>query len=379
MIRQAYKFKLYHSESNRRLNAQRIIAGQIWNYCIARHKRYYRRFGKHLHQNRLKKRVAYIRNNLRPEWKGLGSQAVQDVAERIERGYQLFFLAKKQKSARKVSPPSFRKVSKYRSFTLKQAGWKLLEEGRVTIGKKVFRFHNSRDIEGTIKTLTICKDAVGDYWLVFSTVKKENDPGRVATRRTAGFDFGLKQFLTGENANYSMPEPLKQNLAKLKRTSKNLSRKKRGSNGRKKAKRQLSLLHRRIANQRRDFHHKLAKSLAATYDVICIEDLNIRGMKKLWGRKVSDLGFAEFVSILEHHCQKAGAKLIKIDRFYPSSKTCSNCGYINHNLDLHDRSWLCPECSSKLHRDINAATNIRREGLRFHVAQAGHCLQEKAA
>ena len=379
MIRQAFKFKIYNSESNRRLNTQRVIAGQIWNYCIARHKRYYRRFGKHLHQNRLKKRVAYLRNHLQPEWKQLGSQAVQDVVERIERGYQLFFLAKKQKSNRKIAPPSFRKVSKYRSFTLKQAGWKLLDNNRVKIGKKVFRFHNSRDIEGTIKTLTIGRDAVGDYWLVFSTVRKENYPDRVATGRTAGFDFGLKQFLTGENSSFTMPEPLKQNLAKLTKANRNLSRRKRGSNGRKKAKRCLSLLHRRIANQRRDFHHKLARELAQTYDVICLEDLNIQGMKQRWGRKVSDLGFAEFVSILGHHCQKAGAKLIKVDRFFPSSKTCSGCGHINHSLNLRDRTWMCPECSSKIHRDKNAATNIRREGLRLHATQAGHCLQEKAA
>ena len=102
-------------------------------------------------------------------------------------------------------------------------------------------------------------------------------------------------------------------------------------------------------------------------------------MKKLWGRKVSDLGFAEFVNVLEHHCRKAGSELIKVDRFYPSSKTCSECGLIKAELGLKDRNWVCSECGADHDRDKNAATNIKREGLRLHVKQTGHCLQDEAA
>ncbi|MFN2257157.1 MAG: RNA-guided endonuclease TnpB family protein, partial [Desulfuromonadaceae bacterium] len=125
-------------------NRQRVAAGQIWNHCIALHKRYYRRFGQHLSQNRLMARVAYLRNHVRTDWKILGSQAVQDVVQRIERGYKLFFKATRDKSGRKVRPPTFKKVSRYRSFTLKQAGWKLIAPGKVKVGGCVYRFHQSR-------------------------------------------------------------------------------------------------------------------------------------------------------------------------------------------------------------------------------------------
>lgn len=380
MPRQALKYKLYRADRNRRLNRQRMVAGQIWNHCIALHKRYYRRFGRHLGQNRLKARIAFVRNHLRPEWKQLGSQAVQDVIERIERGYKLFFKAVRDKSGRKVRPPSFRKVSRYRSFTLKQAGWKLLAPGKVKIGGAIYRFHHSRDIEGKVKTLTIARDAVGELWIVFSVETQEIAPIKAATGRTAGFDFGLKQFLRGSNKTaVQMPQPLKTELKRLQKANRALSRKQRGSNGHKRARLALGRLHRHIACRRRDFHHKLARELAQSFDVICIEDLNLGGMKALWGRKVSDLGFAEFVSILEHHCRKAGSVLVKVDRNFASSKTCSNCGHIHKELSLRDRIWTCSTCGALHDRDHNAAVNIEREGLRLHARQAGHRLEEEAA
>jgi putative transposase len=379
-MRQAYKFKLHHAERNRRLDRQRVVAGRIWNHCIALHRRYYRRFGEHLGQGRLKKRIAYLRNHVRPEWRILGSQALQDVIERIERGYRLFFKACKSSSARKVRPPSFRKVARYRSFTLKQAGWNRVGPGLVKIGGAVYRFQHCRDIAGRIKTATIGRDAVGDFWITFSVETALAAPDRVATGRTAGFDFGLKRFLTGSRGvTIDMPAFLRSGLKALRKASRALSRKRRGSNGRKRARLVLARLHRRIACRRRDFHHKLARELARTHDVICIEDLNLQGMKALWGRKVSDLAFAAFVAILEHHCRKQGCVLVKIDRFSPSSKRCSNCGHVHRGLALRDRIWICPNCGGIHDRDHNAAVNIEREGMRLYARQAGHRLEEEAA
>ena len=380
MSRQAFKYKLYHADRNRRLNRQRIAAGRIWNHCIALHKRYHRRFGKHLSQNRLMARIAYLRNHVRSDWKVLGSQAVQDVVQRIERGYKLFFKAVRDKSGRKVRPPTFKKVSRYRSFTLKQAGWKLISPGKVKVGGCVYRFHQSRAIEGKVKTVTLGRDSVGDFWITFSVETEDTAPKQAATGRTAGFDFGLKRFLSGsDGTEVQMPQPFKADLKRLQKANRDLSRKKRGSNGRKRARKALARLHRRIANRRRDFHHKQARELVQAFDVICIEDLNLAGMKSLWGRKVSDLGFAEFVSILEHHCCKAGKSLIKIDRYFPSSKTCSCCGHNHQELSLRDRAWTCPQCGVAHDRDHNAAINIEREGLRLFAHQAGHRLEGEAA
>ena len=158
-------FKLYHSDHNDNLMKQINIAGLLYNHCIALHKRYYRLYGKYIiayqlmkHLTKLKrtKRFAYIRK--------LGSQAVQNVVERIDRAYNLFFANLKRKV--RTSPPKFKAVRKYKSFTLKQAGWKLDETtGKIRIGKKWHGYFQNRLIEGQVKTVTIKRDAVGDIYV----------------------------------------------------------------------------------------------------------------------------------------------------------------------------------------------------------------------
>lgn len=173
-----------------------------------------------------------------------------------------------------------------------------------------------------------------------------------------GIDFGLKKFLTLSDKQ-SVQSPLfhLKNLSEIKKLNRNLSKKQKGSNQRKKAKRRLAKLHIKVANTRRDYFHKLANEFAKKYRYIVIEDLNIKAMQRLWGRKISDYAFSEFVNILEYK-----TNLIKIDRFYPSSKTCSKCGYVLGELDLKTREWQCPECKTKHLRDLNAAINICRVG-----------------
>ena len=134
-------------------------------------------------------------------------------------------------------------------------------------------------------------------------------------------------------------------------------KKKNGSNHRKQAKLRLAKLHIKTVNQRRDYFHKLANQLASKYDNIFIEDLNMKAMQKLWGRKISDLAFSEFVNILEYK-----TNVTKIDRFYPSSKTCSNCGSVKTELKLKDRLFKCDSCGIHIDRDLNASINIQRVG-----------------
>lgn len=356
-----YVFKAYRSKRNRKLHDQINVAASIWNHCIALHKRYYRRFQKHLNQFRLMKQITKLKKLQRySHWKKLGSQAAQDIVQRIEKGYKAFFKSLRDRSSRKVAPPSFRKRLKYQSFTLKQAGYKV-SGNTLVIGKQQYKFFKSREIKGRIKTLSIKRDALGHIYFVIVTAGK-HDQNKTASTKIVGFDFGLKDFLTGsDGTRVAAPQPLKNLLKQLKAANRNLSRKKKGSNHRKLARQALARLHRKITNMRRDFHFKLAAQLVKTYQVISIEDLNLQGMKALWGRKVSDLGFASFVDILEHQATKTGCKIIKIDRWYPSSKTCSCCGAINENLSLRDRSWTC-SCGAVHGRDLNAAINIERVG-----------------
>jgi putative transposase len=250
--------------------------------------------------------------------------------------------------------------SRYISFTLKQDGYTVLD-GAVVIRKQQYRFFKSREIEGKIKTLTVKRDALGDIYFIFVT-DAEHQVLHAATTEIAGMDFGLKDFLTiSDGTKMAAPLPLKQAVKQLKKSNRNLSRKVKGSNHRRQARKSLARVHRSVANQRKDFQFKLAKDLAHRYNAIAIEDLNLSGMKALWGRKVSDLGFASFVQILEHQATKTGCTVIKVDRWFPSSKLCSECGCINESLSLRDRVWTC--CCGAIHdRDMNAAKNIQRAG-----------------
>ena len=184
------------------------------------------------------------------------------------------------------------------------------------------------------------------------------------TGNEAGADFGSKTFLTlSDGIKIASPQCYKQGLNTVRSANKALSRKQYLSNGWYRAKRHLSRVHKKIANQRRDWFFKLALRLVRKYDKIAIETLNLDGMKRLWGRKISDLAFGEFALILRWTCAKYGKVFAKAGRWHPTTKPCSDCGYINENLTLSDRSWTCPNCSTSHDRDINAARNILQAGV----------------
>lgn len=358
---QAFKFKLYKSKKNKHINKKLSIAAHVYNHCIALHKRYYRIYKLHLDKYKLQRHITKLKKLSKYSyWNGLNSQAIQDIVDRIERSYKLFFRNTKTKI--KCSPPGFCKSRNYKSFTLKQCGYKLLEQNRVKVEAKIFKYHKSQDILGDIKNVTVKRDVLRDFYIYF-VCDVPNKSIQAPTGKSVGLDFGLKTFLTTSNGDsIQTPEFYKLSIAKLRSSQQKLSSKTKGSNNRKKAIAVVARAHKRINNQRKDHHWKLAKQLAETYDTICIEDLNLKGMQMLWGRKISDLSFAEFVNKLEHSCNKTGSKLIKINRFEPSSKTCSNCLAINKELCLKDRIWTCGNCNMVLERDINAAINIKRVG-----------------
>lgn len=357
-----YCFKLYDAKRNKKLHKQINIAGCIYNHCIALHKRYYRLFGKSLNSNHLQKHLTKLKKLAKYAfWNQVGSQAIQDIAQRIDKGYKLFFRNLKHKV--RTAPPSFKKVKKYKSFTLKQAGYKYDGGNRIVIQKQEYKFHQSREIEGVIKTLTVKRDALGDIYLYFVCEQEQSYEVIARTGKSVGFDFGLKTFLTAsDQQDVESPLFFKQNREAIQKANRNLARKKKGSANRKRARLELARLHKKTANQRKDFHFKLAAELAGEYSAICIEDLNMKAMQKLWGRKISDLGFSDFVKTLEYQTSKTGSQVVKIPRFYPSSKTCSACGFVLDELPLKIRQWTCTNCGSAHDRDKNAAINICRVG-----------------
>ncbi len=333
-------------------------AGVIYNHCIALHKRYYRMWGKHLNCAKIQSHIAKLRKR-NSFWQSVGSQAVQDICQRIDKAYQLFFKHNK-KGAR---PPGFKKVKKYKSFTLKQAGYKFLGGNRVKIGNRIYQFCKSREIEGKIKTLTMKRTALGEMFMVI-VVDNESEPEvKSTTGKIAGFDFGLKTFLTcSDGTKIDSPQFLKESLNAIKKASRHHSKKVKGSHNRERARKNLVRKHEDVCHRRRDWFWKLAHELTDKLDVLCFETLNLKGMQRLWGRKISDLAFGEFLQILEWVAKKKNKQVVYIDQWYPSSKTCSHCGHILESLDLSVRQWRCPSCNSVNGRDENAAKNIQMVG-----------------
>jgi putative transposase len=363
-VRKTYKYRFYNNQRRNRLLHQRIdIAGIIWNHMVALQRRYYRLTGGYINCHALQRHLAKLRRRS-PRfsfWQQLGSQAVQELAERHDRTYQRF-LAYKRGQGPRHGRPSFKKVKQYSSFTLKQAGWKYEGDNRVIIQGTAYKFSLSRPVLGDIKTVTVKRDNLGSLWICFSVIEEVPEPVGASTGKIGGFDFGLNAFLTDhEGQAYHSPQFLKAELNELAHLNRQLSRKQKGSNNWHKARQRLARAHARIANKRRDAHWKLAHELCAQFELICLETLNLEGMKRLWGRKVSDLGFAEFVVILQQVAAKTGVEMVQIDRWEPTSKVCAHCG-ARQSMPLSERHFHCPECGWSVPRDQNAALNIVAAG-----------------
>lgn len=350
-------YKAYKTKKLKHLHRSISTSAWIWNYCISLQKRYYSLYGGYINVNRLQKHIAKLRNK-NPKWKELNSQSVQEICQRVDESYKRFFkgLAKR--------PPKFKKAKHFNSFVLKQSGWKI-EDNILTINKRKYKFSKSREYEN-IKRIVVKRNKLGEIFFVFCCDLKPIKYERVGDA-TIGLDFGLKTYLTTSKGDEILsPLFLFSELDKIKIKSKALSKKKKGSNNRKRAVKNLSRLHKKISDKRNDFEWKLAHELCKHNSFIAIEDLNIEGMKRLWGRKVSDLSFSSFVSKLEQVALKYNTIVQKIDRYYPSSKLCNSCGHKKQDLSLKDREYICENCGVVINRDWNASKNILTEGIRLY-------------
>lgn len=350
------KYKIYKSQKNKRLDDLCTTACHIWNHCISLQNRYYKLFGKHIPISDIKSHIAKIRKR-NIEWKALNSQSVQEVIERVDIAYQRFFKKLAKRS------PRYKKEIEFKSIVFKQTGYSI-SGNRLTINKiGGFKFSKSREYE-KIKRICIKKDNVGDFYLIMCCDIEPNKYEREGYS-SIGMDFGLKHYIT-LNTGDKIDSPLfyKEKRKTISSKNREYSLKKVKSKGKSKAKNNLCKEHRKIANLRLNHHWSLAHQLCKEHSLICIEDLNISAMKKMWGRKISDISFSSFIEILGQCAKKYGTIIQKVDRFYPSSKLC-RCGYKNDSLRLTDRLWTCPCCGETHDRDVLAANNILGEGIRL--------------
>jgi putative transposase len=380
-VRKTYKYRLYRNNKvDGSIHQQINVAGMIWNHALALQKRYYKLTGKYIPLYVMQKHIAKLRmrRSQYAYWKALGSQAVQEILERLDEAYTCFF--KKQGGL-----PHFKKVKKFKSFVLKQAGWDLLDkqEGKkyrkICIGKKTYKFVYHRPLNGQIKTVTIKRDVAGRLWLCFSVIEKMVIPEQISMGKIGGFDFGLTDFLTtDEGAIIESPQYYKRDLPRLRAIQRRVSCKVKQSNNHKAGMWHINRRQIRIADKRLNFHFQLAHALCDQYDVMVFEDLNLDAMKRLWGRKISDLGFAQFVKVLDWVAFKRGKRIIKISRWERTTGKCSRCGH-TQKLELVDRIFKCESCGNTLGRDHNAAINILEAGHRLILSQSTEVLASREA
>lgn len=242
-----------------------------------------------------------------------------------------------------------------------------VQNGKVFLPKlKWVKARGYKKINGRITGATIKQVPSGKYFVCVQYEEDQEDLPK--TGKTVGVDVGVKDLaITSDGKKFANNKRLKQSEKKLARLQRQLSRKSKGSNRREKARIKVARQYEKITNQRKDDLHKATTELVRNYDLICIEDLNVKGMLKnhTLAKAVTDASMSEFHRQLAYKCEWYGKTLAKIDRFYPSSQICSECGCQNENVkDLSVRVWKCPECGAVHDRDVNAAKNILAEGER---------------
>ena len=357
-IRKTYKFKAIVSEITAQHAEQWLQrCQQLYNAALEQRIVAYKRCGVTLSTYSQSNELPELKAE-HPEFKQVGSQVLQDVIERVGKAFQGFF-SRLRKIGIKVGFPRFRSRARYDSFTLKQAGWKL--DGRYLKIKGIgtFKLFLSREIEGRIKTVTVRRDACGDWWVCFSC---DQVPPRVYPEprsEVVGIDVGLNAFCTDtEGQKIANPKYYRQAQVDLRRRQRKVARRKKGSHRRKKAVKELARAHRRVKNLRLDFLHKTANHYIEKFKTICVEKLNLRNMikNKHLSKSISDAGWGTFVELLLCKAAEAGREVIQVDP-KGTSQNCSDCGE-TVKKSLAVRIHHCPHCGLELDRDENAARNI---------------------
>jgi len=284
----------------------------------------------------------------------------------LDTSYKNFFrnIKKKQKTSlrfksRKNSKNSYRTCNTRNNIRLKDNTIRIPKIGFV-------KFKKSREITGIIKFITISRNILNRYYIsILCDTEIEKLP---ELNKNIGIDLGIKSFcFTSDNTEIKNPKYLKKSELKLAKIQKLFSRKKKGSNRREKCRKKLFKIHQKIANQRLDFLHQKSTKIINENQVICLEDLTVKNMVKnhKLAKSISDCSWSKFVELLSYKADWYGRTIVKIDKFFPSSKLCKNCGNKKEDLKLEDRVYNCSSCGIKIDRDYNASLNILEEGLRI--------------
>ena len=376
-IRRTYRFRLEPTASQE--DGFKRFAGArrfVWNWALQQKQDYHAATGKNLPDKELSGRLTALKSNPGTAWlKGVDSQLVQQALADLKRAFGNFF----EKRARFPRFKSRKKdVARFRipqRVTLTGGYLTVPKIGRVKV-------RQSQSVDGATKSATFKRDDCG-HWFVslISEVEIPDVPlPAPAPERTVGVDLGLKDaVVTSDGERVAAPRFHRVAQRRLRRAQRSFSRKAPGSANRAKARQKVARVHQKIANKRADFCHKLTTTLIKDHDAVCIEDLSIKGLVRTkLATSMLDASMGAIRRQLEYKGVWYRTPVVAVDRFYPSSRLCHECGYKRDGLTLSDRMWACPSCGCILDRDLNAARNIKREGLRRLTAAAGHAEAQNA-
>lgn len=363
-INKAFQFRLYPTpEQEKTLASHFGQARFVYNFFLRKRIDYYAsNKGKEkqsLNYHDTAKMLTELKQQPDTIWlKESNSQSLQQSLRHLDNAYNHFF-------NHGFKFPNFKKKSKKQSFSVPQhfninTKTKLLHIPKLT----PIRIILHREIEGIIKSITISKTPSGKYFAsILCEIEKSIEPKKKGNQ--IGIDLGIKSFLvTSDNERVDAPKYLRKSEDKLKHFQQLLSRKIKGSNRRNKARIKVARIHEKIVNQRTDFLHKLSNRLVSENQSIFAEDLHVRGImaNHCLAKSVADSGWSEFVRQVKYKSEWNGVYFGQIDRFFPSSKRCNSCGWINESLTLKDREWTCRGCGEIVDRDFNASQNILQFG-----------------
>ena len=361
----SYKYKIKPNEDqivllNKHFGSIRFS----YNYFLNQRKVEYETNKQTLNYNNNSAELTKLKKLEEFKWlKEINSQSLQHSLKHLDDAYNSFFKGK-------TKFPKFKSKHNKNSFKIPQY-IKLIDQYLyIPKFKEGIKMIQDRKFVGEIRQCTISKTPTNEYFvsiLVETTHKKLEKTGL-----SVGIDLGIKDFIiTSDDFKYKNNRYTKKYSTQLKINQQYLSRKIKGSNRYNKQRLKVAKIYKKITNSRKDNLHKVSTDLIKKYDTIFLEDLNIKSMIKnhKLSKHIQDCSWGMFINFLEYKATWNDKQVIKIDRFFPSSKTCSKCGYINQNLKLDLREWTCPSCKTKHDRDFNAATNIKQEG--FKIISSG--------